>query len=65
MIALFDNPLFDSFSAGKTAGKAIVYCLGLFFLFLGIAIISDRFMAAIEIITSQVISYDLNKKLST
>jgi solute carrier family 8 (sodium/calcium exchanger) len=40
-------------SAGKTAGKAIVYCLGLFFLFLGIAIISDRFMAAIEIITSQ------------
>lgn len=40
-------------TAGKTAGKAIVYCLGLFFLFLGIAIISDRFMAAIEIITSQ------------
>lgn len=40
-------------SAGRTAGKAIVYCLGLFFLFLGIAIISDRFMAAIEIITSQ------------
>lgn len=38
---------------GNTAGKAIVYVLCLFFLFLGIAIISDRFMAAIEIITSQ------------
>ena len=40
-------------TAGQTAGKAIVYALCLFFLFLGIAIISDRFMAAIEIITSQ------------
>jgi len=40
-------------SSAKTAGKAIVYCIFLFFLFLGIAIISDRFMAAIEIITSQ------------
>merc|ERR1719348_1604605 len=40
-------------SPAKTAGKAIVYCIFLFFLFLGIAIISDRFMAAIEIITSQ------------
>lgn len=40
-------------SGGKTAGKAVVYCICMFFLFLGIAIISDRFMAAIEIITSQ------------
>lgn len=40
-------------TSGKTAGKAVVYCICLFFLFLGIAIISDRFMAAIEIITSQ------------
>lgn len=36
-----------------TAARAFVYLLVMFFLFLGISIISDRFMASIEIITSQ------------
>lgn len=35
------------------AARAFVYLLVMFFLFLGISIISDRFMASIEIITSQ------------
>ena len=36
-----------------TAAKAFVYIIAMFFMFLGISIISDRFMASIEIITSQ------------
>lgn len=36
-----------------TAARAFVYLLAMFFFFLGISIISDRFMASIEIITSQ------------
>ena len=33
--------------------RALVYLLALFWLFLGVSIVSDRFMAAIEVITSQ------------
>ena len=36
-----------------TAAKAFVYIIAMFFMFLGISIISDRFMASIEIITSK------------
>ena len=36
-----------------TAARAFVYLIAMFFFFLGISIISDRFMASIEIITSQ------------
>ena len=39
--------------AGWSAVKAFVYFVVMFILFLGISIISDRFMAAIEVITSQ------------
>lgn len=39
---------------GEQAGRAVVYFFGLIYLFLGVSIISDRFMASIEIITSQV-----------
>jgi len=38
---------------GWVAVKAFVYFLIMIILFLGISIISDRFMAAIEVITSQ------------
>lgn len=38
---------------GWVAVKAFVYFICMFILFLGISIISDRFMAAIEVITSQ------------
>lgn len=38
---------------GWTAVKAFIYFIVMFILFVGISIISDRFMAAIEVITSQ------------
>ncbi|XP_029029858.1 sodium/calcium exchanger 2a isoform X2 [Betta splendens] len=37
----------------EQAARAIVYFLGLMYLFLGVSIIADRFMASIEVITSQ------------
>lgn len=40
-------------STGETVGRAFVYLLALLFMFLGVSIISDRFMSAIEIITSK------------
>ena len=40
-------------SMGDRISRAIVYLLALIYLFMGVAIISDRFMAAIEVITSQ------------
>ena len=43
----------DNVTMGDTIGRAIIYGLGLVFCFLGVSIISDRFMAAIEVITSQ------------
>lgn len=38
---------------GDTIARAIVYAMGLAYMFLGVSIIADRFMAAIEVITSQ------------
>jgi solute carrier family 8 (sodium/calcium exchanger) len=38
---------------GDTIARAVVYAVGLMYLFLGVSIIADRFMAAIEVITSQ------------
>ncbi|XP_034034820.1 sodium/calcium exchanger 2a isoform X2 [Thalassophryne amazonica] len=38
---------------GEQAGRAVVYFLCLIYMFLGVAIIADRFMASIEVITSQ------------
>ena len=40
-------------TTSETVGKAIVYLLLLLFLFLGVSIIADRFMASIEVITSK------------
>ena len=40
-------------SKGAKAARAFIYMMSMFFFFLGISIISDRFMASIEIITSQ------------
>ncbi|CAF4523136.1 unnamed protein product [Rotaria socialis] len=40
-------------SIGDRIARAIVYLLALIYLFIGVAIISDRFMASIEVITSQ------------
>ena len=38
---------------GQKVLRAVVYFLVMFFFFLGISVIADRFMAAIETITSQ------------
>ncbi|ELU04186.1 hypothetical protein CAPTEDRAFT_128764 [Capitella teleta] len=43
----------DNLSAGDQAARAIVYFVSLMFMFLGVSIIADRFMAAIEVITSK------------
>lgn len=46
------NPINDISMADKAA-RAIVYFLALVYLFLGVSIIADRFMASIEVITSK------------
>ncbi|XP_062414216.1 sodium/calcium exchanger 2a [Pungitius pungitius] len=38
---------------GEQAGRALIYFLCLMYIFLGVSIIADRFMASIEVITSQ------------
>ncbi|XP_039530111.1 sodium/calcium exchanger 1a isoform X6 [Pimephales promelas] len=43
-----NNPSF-----GDKLARATVYFVGLFYMFLGVSIIADRFMASIEVITSQ------------
>ncbi len=43
----------DNISTGDVAARAIVYFVALGFMFLGVSIIADRFMASIEVITSK------------
>ena len=43
----------EGISTGDRISRAIVYLLALIYMFMGVAIISDRFMASIEVITSQ------------
>lgn len=38
---------------GEQTGRAIIYFLSLMYIFLGVSVIADRFMASIEVITSQ------------
>lgn len=40
-------------STGEAAGRSILYFICLLYCFLGVSIIADRFMSAIEVITSQ------------
>ena len=40
-------------SHGDKAARAIIYMLSLVYMFLGVSIVADRFMAAIEVITSK------------
>lgn len=39
---------------GEQVARAVVYFVSLMYMFLGVSIIADRFMASIEVITSQV-----------
>ncbi|XP_053825513.1 sodium/calcium exchanger 2 isoform X1 [Vidua macroura] len=43
----------DEPAAGDKAARAIVYFVAMMYLFLGVSIIADRFMASIEVITSR------------
>lgn len=47
------RPEVEDISTGDIAARAIVYFIAIIFMFLGVGIISDRFMAAIEVITSK------------
>lgn len=58
----------DNLTLTDTIVRALVYGLSLIFCFLGVAIISDRFMSAIEVITSQekeihIVDADGNKQV--
>ncbi|CAG0888558.1 unnamed protein product [Darwinula stevensoni] len=44
---------FENLSTGDRVARAIIYFLSLSYLFIGVSIIADRFMASIEVITSQ------------
>ncbi|XP_006812379.1 sodium/calcium exchanger 3-like isoform X2 [Saccoglossus kowalevskii] len=43
----------DPVNVGDVAARATVYFAGLAYMFLGVSIVADRFMAAIEVITSK------------
>ncbi|CAK8677785.1 unnamed protein product [Clavelina lepadiformis] len=43
----------DELTRSDVIGRAIVYLLALIYLFLGVSIVADRFMASIEVITSK------------
>src|SRR2546429_248636 len=40
-------------SGGDVFARGLIYFLSLIYLFIGVSIVADRFMAAIEVITSQ------------
>ena len=46
---------------GDQVARATVYFVSLMYMFLGVSIIADRFMASIEVITSQVRTRDTPK----
>ena len=43
----------EDLSSGDRVARAIVYFVGMVYLFIGVSIVSDRFMGSIEMITSQ------------
>lgn len=47
------TPHVNEVSAADVAARAIIYFLSLAYLFVGVSIIADRFVSAIEVITSQ------------
>lgn len=43
----------NDISMGDRVARAVVYFLSLFYMFLGVSIIADRFMSSIEVITAK------------
>ena len=52
----------DNLSVGDRLARGLVYFSAMMYLFIGVSIISDRFMAAIEVITSQEKEITVRKK---
>lgn len=52
----------DNLTTGDRIARGMVYFIALMYLFLGVSIISDRFMSAIEVITSQEREVTVKKK---
>lgn len=52
----------DNLSVGDRLARGLVYFSAMIYLFIGVSIISDRFMAAIEVITSQEKEITVRKK---
>ncbi|XP_023723619.1 sodium/calcium exchanger 3 isoform X2 [Cryptotermes secundus] len=52
----------DNLSIGDRVARGLVYFSAMLYLFIGVSIISDRFMAAIEVITSQEKEITVRKK---
>ncbi len=44
---------YDNLSFGDRVGRGILYTLFMIYLFIGVSIVSDRFMESIEMITAQ------------
>jgi hypothetical protein len=44
---------YDNLSLGDRLGRGILYTLFMIYLFIGVSIVSDRFMESIEMITAQ------------
>uniref|UniRef100_A0A3Q3FAM8 Uncharacterized protein n=1 Tax=Labrus bergylta TaxID=56723 RepID=A0A3Q3FAM8_9LABR len=55
----------DRQGLGDQVARAVVYFVSLMYMFLGVSIIADRFMASIEVITSQVRSPTMNRNMCT
>ncbi|MEQ2301424.1 hypothetical protein AMECASPLE_035735 [Ameca splendens] len=49
----------DQPGLGYQVARAVVYFVSLMYMFLGVSIIADRFMASIEVITSQVLTVEM------
>lgn len=52
----------ENLSIGDRVARGLVYFFAMLYLFIGVSIISDRFMAAIEVITSQEREITVKKK---
>ncbi|XP_067617993.1 sodium/calcium exchanger Calx isoform X3 [Eurosta solidaginis] len=52
----------DNVSTGDRVARGLVYFLAMCYLFIGVSIVSDRFMAAIEVITSKEKEVVIKKK---
>ncbi|XP_020717188.1 sodium/calcium exchanger 3 isoform X3 [Ceratitis capitata] len=52
----------DNVSTGDRVARGLVYFLAMIYLFIGVSIVSDRFMAAIEVITSKEKEVVIKKK---